>query len=90
MNDNIELINKCISYSINFNAVEFIYDFFGKTKITQYDMYEMEKVKQLRTDFPRFWMSLDDNNKAKFINIVLNDTKKEYPTIKVQKNVILW
>ena len=84
------MLDRCIRYSINFNPSEFIYDFFGKTKITKYDMYELDKVKQLRTDFLNFWLSLDNENKTKFINIVLNDTQKVYPPIKIQKNIILW
>jgi hypothetical protein len=90
MDKYIEVLDRCIYYSVNFNPSEFIYDFFGKTKITQHDMYEIDKVKQLRTDFPRFWSSLDDDNKNKFINVVMDDTKKVYPSVKFPKNIILW
>ena len=53
-------------------------------------MYEIDKVKQLRTEFSSFWSSLDDDNKNRFINVVMDDTKKVYPSVKFPKNIVLW
>ena len=85
----IKVIDECLLYSLNFDYSHFIYFFFGKTKITQYDMYIIEQVKLLRNDFVKFWLNLDDSNKNKFINIVM-DNNSTYPKIKIPSNIILF
>ena len=89
MENNINLMDNCIRYSKNFSASEFVFDFFGKTEITKYEMYEIEKIMQLRYEFSNFWLSLDNDNKIKFINIITNNSQKIYPVIKFPKNFIL-
>jgi hypothetical protein len=90
--DYIEIIDKCLKYSHNFDPSHFIYFFFGKTEITKYDMYIIEKIQLLRQDFKSFWLSLDEKNKMKFISMITDDVDKDtfYPQIKLPKNIILF
>jgi hypothetical protein len=82
-------MDNCIRYSKNFSPSEFVFDFFEKTEITKYEMYEIDKIRQLRYEFPNFWLSLDNDNKIKFINIVTNNSQKIYPVVKFPTNFVL-
>jgi hypothetical protein len=89
MNDCIEIMDECLQYSINFDPSHFIYFYFDKSEITIYDMYIIDKIRLLRTDFINFWFSLDNNNKIRFVSMVTN-YNSVYPQIKIPNNIILF
>lgn len=92
MEDYIEVMDECLKYSQNFDPSHFIYFFFGKTETSEIDMYIIDKVRLLRQDFPRFWLSLDNKNKVKFICMVTDDIDNNsfYPQIELPNDIILF
>jgi hypothetical protein len=85
--DNINILDKCFKYLLNYDTDNFIYRFFDIKKITITDTYIIEKINLLNNDFPRFWLSLDDENKLKFIEIIENKDETKY-NIKKPKNLM--
>jgi len=85
--NNIEILDKCIKYLLNYDTDDFIYRFFDINKITITDSYIIDKINLLNNDFPRFWLSLDDDNKNKFIEIISNQDNNKYK-IKKPKNLV--
>ena len=65
------------------------YFYFDKSEITIYDMYIIDKIRLLRTDFINFWFSLDNNNKIRFVSMITN-YNSVYPQIKIPNNIILF
>ena len=55
-------------------------------------MYIIEKIQLLRQDFIRFWFSLDDKNKIRFICMITDDVDKDtfYPQIELPINITLF
>ena len=75
MNKLINNIDMCILFSQNFNIDYFLIKFYGITKISVKDQYYIDKINLLRNDFTQFWISLDNDNKNKFIQLVINHAK---------------
>lgn len=84
-----ELIDSITYYIKNLDINHFIFNFFGKKKITQVDYYIIEKINQLQQDFPSFWLSLDDDNKQLFIKVIQLDNHNTIPKVKFPKNLNL-
>ena len=82
--ENIELVNnidKIMYYINNLNINELLINFYDKKELTMHDTYYIEKINMLTSDFLSFWISLDEENKNKFINVVINyknNKNKEY------------
>ena len=83
----MEILDKCFKYLLNYDTEDFIYRFFDMKKITINDWYIIDKINLLNNDFPRFWLSLDDENKIKFIEIIENQNDIKY-NIKKPKNLV--
>jgi hypothetical protein len=83
----INVMDMCILYSRNFNIDYFLGKFYGIKQISVNEQYYIDKVNLLKNDFTSFWLSLDDENKEKFIKLVKNykDDKKEYKINYVDK-----
>jgi hypothetical protein len=87
MNKIINVMDSCILYSRNFDIDYFLGKFYGIKQISVNEQYYIDKVNLLKNDFTSFWLSLDDENKEKFIKLVKNykDDKKEYKIMYVDK-----
>jgi len=87
MNKIINVMDNCILYSRNFDIDYFLGKFYGIKQISVNEQYYIDKVNLLKNDFTSFWLSLDDENKEKFIKLVKNykDDKKEYKIMYVDK-----
>jgi len=61
--------------------------FYGINEISINKQYYIDKLNLLRNDFISFWLSLDDDNKEKFIMLVKNhkNDKNEYKIKYVDK-----
>lgn len=81
------IIDMCILYSINFNIDYFLINFYGINEISINEQYYIDKMNLLRNDFVSFWLSLDENNKEKFIKLVKDhkNDKTEYKLKYVDK-----
>lgn len=66
-----DIITKCVQYAFNVSDVEFADDLSvildNKFVVKQ---YIDDKFDQMRTDFGRFWCSLDEGAKGRFIAVV--------------------
>jgi hypothetical protein len=80
MNKIINVIDMCILYSRNFNIDYFLIKFYDISEISINKQYYIDKLNLLRNDFTSFWLSLDDDNKEKFIMLVKDhkNDKNEY------------
>jgi hypothetical protein len=87
MNKIINVIDMCIIYSKNFNIDYFLINFYGINEISKNKQYYIDKLNLLRNDFTSFWLSLDDDNKEKFIMLVKDqkNDKNEYKLKYVDK-----
>jgi len=87
MNKIINVMDSCILYSRNFDIDYFLGKFYGIKQLSVNEQYYIDKVNLLKNDFTSFWLSLDDENKEKFIKLVKNykDDKKEYKIKYVDK-----
>ena len=87
MNKIINVMDSCILYSRNFDIDYFLGKFYGIKQISVNEQYYIDKVNLLKNEFTSFWLSLDDENKEKFIKLVKNykDDKKEYKIKYVDK-----
>jgi hypothetical protein len=78
--NSINTLNNFSKYIINFNIYHFINEFYNITKpdITKL-IYIIENVNRLLDNPSKFWLLLDDDDKNKFINIIISyDLNKEY------------
>ena len=73
-------------YYLQYHYLFFV-KFYGIKQISVNEQYYIDKVNLLKNDFTSFWLSLDDENKEKFIKLVKNykDDKKEYKINYVDK-----
>ena len=73
----MDILDICSKYLLNYDINDFIYRFFDINEITIFDSSIIEKINLLNNDFPRFWLSLEDEEKKKFMLIILNENKNE-------------
>jgi uncharacterized protein YbgA (DUF1722 family) len=71
MTNKYNILDKFFSYTENFNIHQFIYQFYEIERPQYHELpYFIEKANLLLYNPGRFWSSLDDENKKKFMNML--------------------